>query len=245
MKRIAISAALILCCLPAFGQQMITTRSSRYNSSSTFSIGPRISNYSTDIENGPGTIKTGRQSSFGLVGDFRTGSLILDFVYDHDPQNGFSITDIIVDTGNYQRDRGEGTIGFAVAPVLDLQGGFRVDSTRVGGASVFGNPFLTDLSIDHQALTAGVRIHSDDRQPVAFYVLGRGYIGSAKFDIRGLHVNTDTSGYRGEAGLNIRIGDSAWSVVPGIEYEHIETKDYKIQLNTNRAFLNVVFRTGR
>ena len=247
MKPFLIAAAMMASAALAHGQtqsiQQIQTTPVTSGNGSEFSIGPRISSYSTDIDGGLATLKTGRQSSFGVVGEYRTGQLALDFNFAHDPENGINITDLIIDTGNYSRDRGEFTIGYAVAPVLDLQGGVRWDTIRIGGASIFGNTFLSDLNLDHQALTAGIKLHTGDGQPVGFYVLGRGYMGSAKFDVRGAHVNTDMSGFRGEAGINIRLGEGKWYLVPGLEYEHLETSDYNLRLNSNRAFLNFVYRS--
>jgi hypothetical protein len=232
-RKLSLLVALVLM---AAGANAQTTNS-------TFSIGPRVSSYSTDIDAGPAPIKTGRQSSFGLVGNYRTGNFVLDFSYDHDPSNGIRLTDIIVDVGDYQRDRGEGTVGLALAPVLDIEGGLRIESIRVGGFSLFGSNLGSDLNLDHQAITAGLNLHSDPWQPVGFHVKARGYIGSAKFDDAfGQRVNTDTSGWRGEAGLDVRIGETNWWVTPGVEYEHIETKDYDLRFNTNRFFLNFVFK---
>ena len=233
-RRLALLAALAVIAASADAQ----------TTNSTFSIGPRVSSYSTDIDGGsPGTIKTGRQSSFGLVGNYRAGKFVLDFSYDHDPSNGIRLTDIIVDVGDYQRDRGEATVGLALAPVLDIEGGLRIESIRVGGFSFFGSNFGSDLNFDHQAITVGLNLHSDPSQPLGFHVKGRGYVGSAKFDdALGTNVNTDTSGWRGEAGLDIRIGETNWWVTPGVEYEHLETKDYDLRFNTNRFFLNFVFR---
>ena len=100
----------------------------------------------------------------------------------------------------------------------------------------------TDLNIDHQALTAGLRFHTEPA-PVGFFVQGRGFIGSAKLDFGAGNVSTDTTGYRGEAGLDILIGESRWSVQPGYEYDHFETKDFGVRMNTNRLFLNFVYRS--
>ena len=210
----------------------------------TFTIGPRISNYSTDLDFPGESLKTGRQVAFGLAGDYRSGAFVLDFNWDHDQENGMHLTDLIVDTSDYARNRGEVTVGYAAAPFLDLQGGVRLDSIRIGGASIFGSSVLTDLDIDHQALTAGLRLHSGDNDPAGFYILGRGYIGSAKLNFSAAPtVDTDTSGYRGEAGIPIRLGESNWRVVPGAEYEHIEMKDYPLRINTNRLFLNFIYRS--
>lgn len=249
MNRFLIAAAIVACASVAHAQtqniqNIQTGRGSSYGSNGELSIGPRISSYSTDVDGGLATLKTGRQSSFGVVGEYRNGQLVLDFNYDHDPENGIRLTDLLFDVGNYARDRGEFTVGYAIAPVVDLQGGVRWDTIRIGGASIFGTTFLSDLNLDNQALTAGLKLHTGDGQPVGFYVLGRGYLGSAKFDIQGAHVNTDTTGYRGEAGVSIRLGQTAWHIVPGVEYEHLETKDYNLRLNSNRAFLNFVYRSG-
>jgi len=207
-----------------------------------FSIGPRLSNYSTDFDTVGTKLKTGRQSAFGAVGGYRAGAFVLDFNYDHDTSNGINPTDIILAVGDYQRDHGEVTGGFSVTPFLDLQGGVRIDSVRVGGVAFFGNNIASDLDFEHQALTAGVRVHSADSAPAGFYLVARGYLGTAKFDNNTSgRVDSDTTGWRGEFGVPIRIGQSNWSVAPGIEYEHIQTKDFDVRLNTNRLFLNFVY----
>jgi|GEM_PF-1375178 len=206
----------------------------------SFEIGPRISNYSTHLDTDLLSLRTGRVSSYGLVGDYRNGAFVIDWLYDHDPQNGISLVDVVLDTGDYTRDRGEVTIGFAVLPILDLQGGVRLDQVRLGGIEFFGNPIATDLNIDHQAITAGVRFHSATNRPAGFYLLGRGMIGTAKFR-EGLDQDADTTGYRGEAGIPIRLGESNWFLVPGAEYEHLEAKDAGWRMNTNRVFLNFVY----
>ncbi|GAC1394907.1 MAG: hypothetical protein NVSMB68_11480 [Thermoanaerobaculia bacterium] len=224
--------------------QSIRSTRSGYGGNGVFTIGPRLSNYSTDVREIVTPLKTGRQNSFGLVGDYRNGNFVLDFLYDHDPANGIGIVDLIVDTGNYSHDHGEATVGFAATPFLDLQGGLRTDSTRVGGVVVVGFPVSTDLNIDHQALTGGLKLHTDGI-PLGFFVTARGFVGTAKVDVGRGKVDTDTSGYRGEAGLNIHIGESAWSVQPGYEFDHFETKNRGLRIHTNRLFLNFVFRRGR
>lgn len=206
----------------------------------SFEIGPRVSNYSTDLDTDLLRLRTGRVSSYGLVGGYRSGALVVDWLYDHDPENGISLSDLVIDVGDYTRDRGEVTVGFAVLPVLDLQGGVRIDQVRIGGVGFFGNPIGTNMDIDHQALIAGVRFHSATNSPAGFYLLARGMIGTAKFrDV--IDQNADTTGYRAEVGIPIRLGESNWSIVPGAEYEHIEAKDVSFRMNTNRAFLNFVY----
>lgn len=244
MKPVFLTVALMAMAVTAGAQiHQITTTRSRYSGESSFTIGGRLSNYSTDVAVGGAPLETGRQSSFGLVGEWRSGKFLLDFSFDHDPQNGISLSNLIVDTGNYERNRGEATIGYAVAPILDLQGGIRFDTIRIGGASFFGTPFLSHLDIDNQALTAGVKIHSADQMaPVGFYVLGRGYLGTAQFKIAGPNVNTDSFGVRAEGGVTIRLAETNWWVVPGIELDHLETNEFDVRLKTNRVFINFVFR---
>jgi opacity protein-like surface antigen len=242
MRRTLLATLIIACAATAGAQSLITTTRQPSHNEGIFEIGPRISNYSTDVRESLTPLRTGRQSSFGVVGGYRNGTFVLDFMYDHDPENGISVASLIVDTGNYSRDRGEVTVGFAAAPFLDLQGGVRIDSTRIGGVVILGNPVATDMNIDHQALTAGIRFHTEPN-PVGFFLVGRGLIGSAKLDFGEGNVDTDTTGYRGEAGLNIRIGDSMWTVQPGYEYDHFETKDFGVRMNTNRFFLNFVYRS--
>jgi hypothetical protein len=243
MKRMLIAALMLASAATAAAQvHAIQTTRNPYGTTSSFSIGPRLSNYSTDIDAGPSPFETGRQTAFGLTGDYRTGTFILDFQFDHDPENGVSLSDIVIDVGNYERDRTEATVGFVIAETFDIHGGIRLDSIRVGGASIFGAPFLSDLELDHQALTAGFRLAADVNPQVGFYLLGRGYLGSAKFDIVGDDVNTDTIGYRGEAGLEIRIGESKWWLSPALEYEHLETDDLDIRIDTNRFMLNFIWR---
>ncbi len=208
----------------------------------TFEIGPRVSNYSTHLDTDFLTLRTGRVSSYGLVGSYRNGGFVLDWMYDHDPQNGISLTDLVIDVGDYARDRGEVTAGFRIVPGLDLQGGVRFDDIRIGGVSFFGNSIANDLSIQHQAIVAGAKFHTPTSGPASFYLLGRGMVGSAKFR-DGFREDADTTGYRAEAGIPIRLGQSNWLIVPGAEYEHIEAKDVGFRLNTNRAFLNFVYST--
>lgn len=208
----------------------------------SFSIGPGISNYSTEVKSIAST-DTGRQVAFGLAGDYRSGAFVLDYLWDHDPENGISITDILVDTGNYSRNRGEVTVGFNLGNFLDLQGGLRLDSYRIGGASFLGTSVASELDIEHQAIVAGIRVHTDERQPVAFYALGRGLLGNAKLDFGNVvGDNESTTGFRVEAGIPIRLGQSNWRIVPGVELEHLETQDDNIEIDTNRVFVNFLFR---
>lgn len=214
-------------------------------SAQVFSIGPRISNFSTRIEGDPTTtLRTGRQTGFGLVGDYRNGNFGLDFSYDRDDSSGASITDILLDASDYQRNRGELAVGYAILPVLDVQGGVRYEEIRFGGFSLFGNSVFSDLTMTHQALVGGIKLHSTTMNPAGFYFIARGLVGNAQFDDAG-DTQEDTSGWRGEVGIPIALGSSNWHIVPGAEYEHFDTKSFglgqKIRLDGNRVFLNFVF----
>lgn len=224
---------------------MALCASMRAQTSGTFTIGPRYSNYATTIDAGVPSLKTGRQNAIGLVGGYRTGSFVLDFQYDYDPTNGIGVSNLIANFGDYQRTHGEITVGVSPIRGFDIHAGGRWDSLRIGGATIFGNPVSTDLNIDHQAIVVGARMQTDSWKPYGWYLLGRGYIGSAKFDRFGVRVNSDTSGYRAETAVPVAIGESAWYVVPGLEYERLRTQDSLVRWTTNRFFINFLYRSRR
>jgi hypothetical protein len=242
MKRILLSIVAVAIASTASAQYSISqTRTP--SAQSSLIIGPRYTNYSTDVDVGLFTVKSGRQSAIGFSGEYRSGVFVLDFMADHDPENGVSFADLIpLDLANYERDRGELTIGYAALPFLDLQAGARLDSISVGG-SVTG--IFNGIDVDHQALVAGVKIHSEDMRRFGAYGLARGYVGSAKTDDLGVRTNADTTGWRVEGGLMIPVGDSSWAVVPAVEYEHIEANDLGLKLDTNRFLLGFVYRSGK
>jgi hypothetical protein len=214
-------------------------------SHSTFSIGPRVSSFSTDVDGEAGySVKTGRENAFGIVGDYRTGRFMLDFSWDTDSSEGLNFTTVFIDVSDYQHQRGEFAGGYAVTPFLDLQAGFRDESYQIGGFSFLGSSFGSNLNFDHQALIGGLHFHSDLRQQVVAHVKVRGYIGSAKFDNSlGQRIQTDTTGWLGEASADIRFGESNWYIVPGAEWDRVETSDYDLRFNTNRFLLSVLYRS--
>ena len=69
--------------------------------------------------------------------------------------------------------------------------------------------------------------------------------GSAKFDRFGVRVNSDTSGYRAETAVPVALGESAWFVVPGLEYERMRTQDSLVRWTTNRFFINFLHSSRR
>lgn len=232
MKRVALAfASLVLLALPASAQ---------------FTIGGRYSNYSTEIGSFDFNFDTGRDSSFGVVGVYRNGRLVLNGQFDHDLQNGIGITDILpIDVAEYSRDRGEFAVGYSIIPNLDLEAGVRTEKITVGGSSFFGQDFFSDLSIDHQALLFGANAHSTTIRPVGWYVSARGYVGTAKFDDFGIGVDDDTTGYKIEAGIPIALGLSGWEISPGFEYERIESDKLDFKIDTNRFLINVAYTFGR
>ena len=54
----------------------------------------------------------------------------------------------------------------------------------------------------------------------------------------------DSTGWRGEAGIEIPIGDSQWTAVPGIELERLEA-EHQVVMETNRFFVNFVYTFPR
>lgn len=240
MKPLHALLATLLLATAADAQQFTSSS----NEGGSFSIGPRYSNYSTDVDLGGATLETGRQHAFGLVGGYRSGAFVLDFLLDHDPENGIGIDDFLpFDLENYSRDRVEGTVGWSVLPMLDLQAGVRMDQITLGGLG-FDSGFFDSNDLEFQALTAGVNFHTPADRQVGFYALARFYAGTAKFedDARG---DDDATGWRAEAGVAIPIGESAWHIVPGIEKEHLELQEDFLDIDTNRFFVNFVFSTGR
>lgn len=245
MKKILIAVLLLVTATTAAAQSMITS-TPRGGSSSMegFRIGPRISSYSTDIDIDVFTVESGRQLGFGLAGEYRTGGFVLDFNYDHDPENGLQITDFLpIELGQYSRDRGEGSVGWAAIPYLDLQGGIRFDTVSVGG-SVFGGGLFDDEDFDYQAIFGGVKVHTATNHPFGVYGLIRGYTGTVDFGGRGFNAQADMSGYRLEGGFVIPIGDTRWSAVPGLEYEYLDAES-TVTLETNRVFVNFVYQFPR
>jgi hypothetical protein len=231
MKKFALTLILAALAIPA----------SAISTDDGFRIGPRYSNYSTDADIGLVTIESGRQHSFGLVGDYRAGVFVLDFMFDHDPENGFDVSDLLpLEFGDYSRDRGEFTVGWAAAPIIDLHAGFRIDTFSFGGAAL-GGDFFDNEDVEHSAILAGVRVQTPAGQPFRVYGLFRGYAGTADFGGRGAGSQEDSTGWRAEGGVEIPIGDSNWRAVPGIEFERIDASP-RLEIETNRFFVNFLYR---
>lgn len=216
----------------------------------TFSIGGRYSNYSTDLDVGGVNVETGREGSWGLIGSFRSGGLVLNGSYDRDSGGGISIPILPIDLADYNRSRFEATVGYTVLPFMDIEGGVRLDTIEFGGILSFAE----DLNLDHQAVTAGLTFHTPTIRPVGWYGTVRGYLGNADINIAGFDASeSDTTGYRIETGVQIPIGTSGWEITPGVEWERIDTGDTKnlvdvnpgLTLETNRLFLMFGYTFGR
>ena len=239
MKRLYLSLALLVLASSVQAQHFFTPTGARSGTDGAFSIGPRYSNYSTDVDVGIETISSGRQHSFGIVGGYRSGSFVLDFLADHDPENGVDIIDIFPGVESYTRDRAEVTVGWSVLPVLDLQGGVRIDEVEIAGFGL-SNDFFDVENFDFQGLVIGANLHTPQAQQFGAYGLGRWYQGTGEF-ADAPENNYDTSGWRFEGGVIIRIGQSNWSAVPGLEREHLEIEGGGFQMDTNRFFVNFVW----
>jgi hypothetical protein len=203
------------------------------------SLGVRYSNYSTDLEVGFLSVDTSRASSAGLVGRLRAGSFVFAGQYDHDFAAGISPGFLPLRVGEFQRDRGELSVGWAALPQLDIEAGVRFDSFSVD--STFFSEFdIPDFDIDHQAFLIGANVHSATERPFGWYALLRGYTGSAETQT-GFAFSSDTTGIRVEGAIRIPVGNSPLRVVPGVEYERIEMNDFDITLSTNRFFVNLEY----
>lgn len=230
MKRISFAFAFLLltAAMPAISQ--------------TFTFGGRYSNYSTDIDGGVTTLETGRETSLGVVGDYRNGQFVLRGSYIHDLEGGITLGNLFpLNFADYERDRGEITAGWAPIPFVDLEAGARVDDVRVGGIDFFGTSLFEELQIDHQAISLGVNVHTQTIRPIGWYGAAHGYIGSASFEVADVGVESDTSGWKIETGFPIAVGTSGWEVTPGVEYEYLETDNYGLRLETNRFFVNFAY----
>jgi hypothetical protein len=207
-------------------------------------MGPRYSNYSTVLDVDLVTIETGRQHSFGLAGEYRSGAFVLDFNWDHDPENGFQITDLLpFDIETYSRDRGEVTIGWMAHPYFDIQAGLRIDQVSIGGLD--GDIFFGGTDFEHTGLALGVKVHTPTNRPFGLYGLARGYLGSADFGDSGFGSQEDVTGRRLEGGVVIPMGESKWKAIPGLEYEYLEIGERRIAMETNRFFVSFVYTFSR
>jgi hypothetical protein len=248
MKKTLLAVALLSIASTLSAQSMITTTPRRTYGVTTadgFRIGPRISNYATDIDFEIFTVDSGRQLSFGLAGDYRSGQFVLDFNWDHDPENGLQITDFLpIDFERYSRDRGEVTIGWAAIPYLDFQGGLRFDSITLGDTGVGGGFFGGD-DFEFQGIGGGIKLHTATNRPFGVYGVLRGFIGTVDEGDGGFGTQVDATVYRAEGGFVIPIGESNWSAVPGIEFETFDTEGNLLTLETNRVFVNVIYQFPR
>lgn len=214
-----------------------------------FTMGARYSNYSTEIAAEAVdfiSLETGREGSFGIFGEYRAGRAVLSGSYDRDDSSGIALSFLPIDLAEYSRSRFEGTIGYAVTPFMDIEGGVRVDSVEFGGTLFFSE----DLSLDHQALALGVNLHTPTIRPIGWYGLARGYFGTADINVLGVSADTDTTGFRVETGVQIPLGLSGWQIIPAVEYERIETDrsnilDPGIDLESNRLMLMASYTFGR
>jgi hypothetical protein len=215
----------------------------------SFTLGGRYSSYSTDLSVGPVVIETGREGSFGINGAFRSGGFVLSGFYDRDSGGDLDLGFLPFDLADFDRSRFEATVGYSILPTFDIEGGVRLDKIEYGGVLFFND----EVKLDHQAITAGFTLRTPPDRPVSWYGTARGYIGTMDLDVVGVGVGeVDTTGYRVETGVRIRIGSSNWHVTPGLEWEVINADEDDsllalapdIELETNRLFLMFGYTWG-
>lgn len=228
MKKISTAVICLFLAFPLFAQDL--------------AIGGRYSNYSSDISGAGFSLDTGREGSIGFLMEYRLENIVLRGQLDHDFESGLGLFDFF-DLADYSRDRFEFSVGYAVIPRLDLELAVRFDSVSVD-SFLFGD-FFGGSSVDHEAIGFGLHAHSDPWVPVGWFVSGRFYIGSV--DLGSGISSQDSTGVRLEAGLPIALGESNWRIIPGIEWERIETKDVAVgfggfELETNRFILGFAYR---
>lgn len=226
MKRITLGLVCLILSIPAFAQQ--------------FTIGGKYSNYDTDLNVGGFGVDSDRENSLGLILEYRSDRFVVKGQLDHDFESGLGAFDFF-DLADYSRDRIEFSAGYGATPFLDIEIAVRIDSLSVGSFFLFD---VGDFDMDQEAFGAGITLHSNPRDEFGYFLTGRAYIGNAEFDL-GLGADVDTTGLRIEAGLPIRIGDSRWKVIPGVEWERFETDEVfsfeGFEFETNRLVLSFVY----
>ena len=222
MKRIAMMVVCLIAGLPAIAQE--------------FTIGGKYSNYETELNLGGAGFDTDRESSLGFILEYRNDRFVMKGQIDSDFESGIGFD--FFDFADYSRDRIEVSAGYGVTPNLDLDFAVRIDSLSVD-TGLF-DEFFGGTDLDQEAFGVGVTFHSDPDAEVGYFLMGRGYVGSAEFDI-GLSTDVDTTGFRIEGGVPIRLGESGWKIVPGVEWERFETDDILgadgFEFETNRLVL--------
>lgn len=212
----------------------------------TFTLGGRYSSYSTDFQTDLTSFETGREGGFGIAAAFRSGGLVVSGAYDRDSSGEFDVVFIPLDLAEYSRSRFEASVGYSVLPFLDLEGGVRLDDLELGGI-LFSS---ADASFEHQAVTAGVTFHTPTIRPVGWYGTARAYLGTADISAGPISQEVDTTGYRLETGLQIPLGTSNWEIIPGAEWEVIETDEDELltpdfDFESNRLFIMFAYTFGR
>lgn len=222
MKRIIMGLVCLMLATGAFAQQ--------------FTIGGKYSNYETELSIAGGGYDTDREGSLGFLLEYRNDRFVLKGQIDNDLESGLAFD--FFDFADYERERIEISAGYGVTPNLDIDLAVRLDSLSVDG--LFFDEFFGGADMDLEAIGVGAHFHSDPRADIGFFLMGRVYTGNAEFDL-GVRSEVDTTGFRIEGGFPIRIGESNWHVVPGLEYERFETDDIAgedgFEFETNRLVL--------
>ncbi|MDX1583380.1 MAG: hypothetical protein R3338_07230 [Thermoanaerobaculia bacterium] len=225
MRKAILSVVCLMLASSVFGQQ--------------FSIGGKYSNYETELSAAGASIDTDRENSLGFVLEYRNERFVLKGQLDHDFESGLGVFDVF-DLADYERDRIEISAGYGVTPNIDIDFAVRIDSLQID--TFFFDEFSEATDMDQEAIGAGLTFHSDPAADFGVFLMGRGYIGNAEF---GIGPDVDTTGFRIEGGLPIRIGGGNWRIVPGVEWERFETDDILsvegFEFETNRLVFSFIY----
>ncbi len=226
MKRIAMAFVCVVVAVSAYGQE--------------FTLGGKYSNYETELSVGGEGFDTDRQSSLGFIVEYRNQGFVMKGQLDHDFESGLGFD--FFNLADYSRDRIEVSAGYGVTKNIDLDFAVRIDSLSVD--TFFFDDFFGGTDLDQEALGAGVMFHSDPAAEFGYFLMARGYVGSAELDL-GVGADVDTTGFRIEGGIPISLGESGWKIVPGIEWERFETDDILtiegFEFETNRLVLGFTY----
>lgn len=204
-------------------------------------FGGRYSNYQVDVSIIELGIDADRASSVGVIGSWESGPLVFRGFVDHDFEANFSLFDFL-EIVDYERDRAEVSIGYRITDNLDLEGVARYDSIDVGVGDLFGDDLTA--SFDGAQIGAGVTFQSSPDAAFGWRLTGRYFVGQVdveEFD------SVDVNTLRLEAAFPIRITDTPWTILPGIEYEQLETDDqffsegFLLDIEGNRFFIGLLY----
>lgn len=207
-------------------------------------FGGRYSNYEVDFTSLGISVQTDRANSIGLFGSHRSGPLVFSGYVDHDFDADVGLFDFF-DVASFERDRAEVSLGYGITDFVDLEGALRYDAITVGVADFFTESATAD--VEGAQLGIGASFHSSPDARYGWLVRARYYFGEVDVtDFASLDVST----IRLEASFPIRIPDTPWVIVPGVEWEQFETDDqffssgFLLDIESNRFMIGLAYDFG-